>query len=111
MGPQAAVSVWALLRYHWIGVSCMLLFVALEIAFQIVRMAPGIALSALWCLASIVFLVLSGRATSRARHQAVTYLGMPESIRWFVPLKSTADFDKWISARNKPGWPRKGWRF
>ncbi|HEY8716999.1 hypothetical protein [Pengzhenrongella sp.] len=81
-----------------------------EIVFQIARMTPGIALSALWFLAMIGFFILNGRTTSRARHQAVAYLGMPESIRSYVPLKSTADFDKWINARSRHGWPRKGWR-
>lgn len=115
IGSEAAITLRRANRYNRIGASCGLAFVAFAIGFQLANIPLemeqiGITLSTLWFAAMIGFFVRADRAKSKTRRQAVAYLGMSDSARPYLPLQSPVDLDKWISAQDKPGWPRKGWR-
>lgn len=106
IGPDAAVSLRRALRYKRIGGSCTLLFVVFEIGFQVANIRAGIILSVLWAVASIYFFARNTQTLSITRRLAAEFLGAPEAAK-YIPLVYTEVFDKWIAARNLPGWPRK----
>jgi hypothetical protein len=91
-------------------------WLAFVIGFQVAHIPleteqNGITLSTRWMVAAIVLFVRAIRSDKTARHQAVAYLGMPDSVQRWVPLRDDPkSFDKWINSQEKPGWPRKGWK-
>lgn len=116
IGSEAAISRRRLFRYNRIGISCLLVWLAFVIGFQVANIPlemekNGITLATLWMAAAIAFMVRAARSDKKARRQAVIYLSMSESVQRWVPLRDGLEaFDKWISSQDKPGWPRKGWK-
>jgi hypothetical protein len=57
-----------------------------------------------------IFSCVSLRLQSRARRQAGTYLALPPGAWKYLSVRSQERFDRWMAARDRPGWPAKGWR-
>ena len=116
IGSEAANSRRRYYRYQRIGGNSLLVWVVFVIGFQVAPISlemeqTGLTLSTLWMAVAIVFMVRAIRSDKTARHQAVTYLGMPDSVQRWVPLRDgPKSFHKWLSSQDKPGWPRKGWK-
>jgi hypothetical protein len=113
IGSEAANTLRRANRYKRIGANCGLACVVFVIGFQVAHIPleteqTGITLSTLWMVAMIVLFTRGNRAKSKTQRQAVAYLGLPDSVRVYLPLQSPVDLDKWISAQDQPGWPRKG---
>ena len=108
IGREAAATLHHSLRDKRIGMAYGLVFVASEIIFQIAKLRLGVELSTLWFLVLIGYFVHSFHLLGVAKRQAASFLEMPKSDQWTIPLGFASTFDKWLAARGKPGWPRKG---
>ena len=107
IGREAAMTWQCSLRNKRLGMAYGLVFVAFEVGFQIAKLRLGVELSALWFLVLIGYLVHSFHLLGVAKRQSASFLEMPESDRWAIPLGFASTFDRWLAARGKPGWPRK----
>ncbi len=90
----------------------LLLFVVLEIAFQLDNyFRPGVISAAVLFFAGMFCLFYSMRYSAEARRMIAAQVGLgPEQAR-FVPVsRGIAGYDRWYAARGNPGWPVKGWR-
>jgi hypothetical protein len=86
--------------------------VVLEIAFQLAGYyRPGIIGSVMFFIGSMLALFYAIRLQARARRLIAARLGLPPSqAKWVRVRQGTAGYDRWLAARNKPGWPATGWR-
>jgi hypothetical protein len=89
-----------------------LLFVGLEIAFQLANYyRPGIIASSLLFFAGMFCLFYSLRYFAAARQLIAEQVGLRPNQAKFVPVsRGIIDYDRWYAARGNPGWPVKGWR-
>jgi hypothetical protein len=112
IGPAAAEQLARGAAVRRAGGVMLLLFVALEIAFQLDNyFRPGIIASAVLFFAGMFCLFYSMRYSAQARRMIATRVGLAPDQARFVPVsRGIADYDRWYTARGNPGWPVKGWR-
>jgi len=113
VGPAAAEQLARANAYRRTGGIFGLLFVVLEIAFQLDDYnRPGITASAALFFAGMFCLFYSQRPFAAARRLIAEQVGLPPKQAKYIPVArgGVADFDRWYAARGKPGWPVKGWR-
>lgn len=93
------------------GVSGVL-FVVLEIAFQLADYyRPGIEASVIFLVAFVFGWFYAIRLMARARRVVAARVGLPtQDAKWVRLRHGTEGFDRWIAARDRPGWPSSGWR-
>lgn len=113
VGPSAAEQLARGAAVRRTGGILALLFVALEIAFQLDNYyRPGIIASAVLFFVGMFCLFYSLRYFGAARRLIAEQVGLRPSQAKFIPVSrgGIVDFDRWYAARGKPGWPVKGWR-
>ena len=86
-----------------------LLFVVLEIAFQLADYyRPGIEASVILLVLSLLGVFDSIRLMGQARRLVAPGLGVAaRDAKWVRLRHGTHGFDRWLAARNEPGWPRQ----
>jgi hypothetical protein len=94
------------------GGASLLVCVVLEIAFQLADYyQPGIIGSLIFLVGGMFGLFYAIRLMGQARQVVAARLGLPAAEAKWVRLRhGTAGYDRWLAARNKPGWPGSGWR-
>jgi hypothetical protein len=112
IGPAAAEQLARGGAVRRAGGALGLLFVALEIAFQLADYyRPGIIASSLLFFAGMFCLFYSLRFFAAARRLIAEQVGLPPNKAKFVPIsRGIVGYDRWLAARSDPGWPVKGWR-
>lgn len=89
------------------GFFSLLLCVVLEISFQLADYyRPGIIGSLIFFVGGMFGLFYPIRLMAQARRIVAARLGMPASdAKWIRLRYGPAGFDRWLGARNQPGWP------
>lgn len=94
------------------GGASLLVCVVLEIAFQLADYyKPGIIGSLIFLIGGMFGLFYAIRLVGQARRVVAARLALPPSAAKWVRLRhGTAGYDRWLAARNQPGWPGNGAR-
>jgi len=113
VGPAAADQLARGVAYRRAGGLLLLLFLLLEIGFQLDDYyRPGIIASAPLFFIGLFLLFYSLRPFASARRLIAERVGLPPDQAKYIPINrgGMVGFDRWYAARGRPGWPIKGWR-